>query len=494
MTKKITPLIICGGNGTRLWPLSRRQAPKQFQRVGGPDSPTFFQSAVRRHQGAIYTDPVIVTGAMHEGTVRAQLRDIGASARIICEPMGRNTGPAVLAACEAASETDPDAIFVVIPADHVIDGDMAPAIAACGPAAADGRIITFGIPPRYAESGFGYIIDAGPLGASGSPLRQVGQFVEKPPIDEAERLIEAGGAFWASGLSMFSARTLISEYTRLDPESAAHVRTAVQSGTRTDNTLHLAGASFTMAASEPTEGLVFEHSDRIALAPLDVKWDDVGSWKAMHSVANPDANGNVFQGDVIALDTTNTLVRADSRLVSIVGLSNIVVVETADALLVAHMDESQKIKDIVERLKDAKRSEAVRHAEARPPKMVDMPEGAPIRLSAPVAEKAPGFQLGTSEIAVGQTSTMEQGPATQQAIVVRGHIRATGPGWTKEVHAGGRVYADDMGTLQLMNLGAEAAELLFVTLQDAPALPAEVVHQDARPAAIITELPRAVNG
>ncbi|WP_371155869.1 mannose-1-phosphate guanylyltransferase [Jannaschia sp. 2305UL9-9] len=490
---RITPLIICGGNGTRLWPLSRRQAPKQFQRLAGPDSLTFFQSAVQRHRGAAYTDPVIVTGAMHEGTVRAQLRDIQVKARIICEPMGRNTGPAVLAACEAVIEAHPDTVFVVIPADHVIEGDMTTPMSACVPAALDGRIVTFGIPPRYAESGFGYIIDNGPVGKGDTPLREVGQFVEKPAVDDAQRLIDQGGAYWASGLSMFSAQTLISEYQRLDPTSARHVRDAVQNASRSTNTLHLAGASFSLAASEPTEGLIFEKTDRIALAPLDVSWDDVGSWKAMHSVGKADADGNVLQGDVIALNSRNSLVRADSRLVSIVGLQDVVVVETADALLVAHIDESQVIKDVVSRLQATDRSEALRHADAASPKMVKAPASEVTR--AVGAEMAgDNFKLGTSEIGVGQALMMDRGPRTHQAIVVSGQVRATGMGWIKEVGAGGRIYADDLGRIEMRNLSEKPAELLFVTL-GATSTPSTSLRPVLEPGeASVDQLPKVAYG
>lgn len=470
MPALITPLIVCGGNGTRLWPLSRTESPKQFQRMAGPGSPSFFQAAVRRHAGPAFGEPVIVTGAIHHGTVVAQLREIQATARVLCEPMGRNTGPAVLAACEVAIAADPDAVMVVVPADHVIEGDLAGPMVACHPAVAAGRIVTFGIPPRHAETGFGYIVGAEPLGG---PVRAVSRFVEKPGAAAAAALI-AGGALWASGLSMFRADVLRAEYGRLDPASVDAVSRAVSGGRSRDGALHLDGAAFMEAAAEPTEALVFERSDRIAVAPLDVAWDDVGSWKAMHEVARADGDGNVLQGDVIVLGSRDTLVRAESRLVSVVGLSDVVVVETADALLVASKSEGQRVKEVVEALKREARPETVRHAAAAPD-MVGLPEGVPVPAAVAGMGAGEGFRLGTTAIPVGAETVMARGTARDLAIVVRGRIRATGPEWMKTVSEGGRVYADEEGEIALRNVGDEAAKLLFVTLgaeEVAPRAPA----------------------
>lgn len=456
---KIYPLIICGGKGTRLWPISRSQSPKQFQKISGPESLTFFQVAVQRHRGALYHDPVIVTGVTHRGTVVKQLREIQAGAQIICEPVGRNTGPAVLAAAYAILRKDPDAIFVVVPADHVIDGVLSETIQRCIPAAQAGHIITFGIPPRYAETGFGYITDAGPLGDFDG-VRRVGGFVEKPPADEAQALIDSKAAYWASGLSMFRADTITREYTRFDPETAATVLASVEYGSDTPEALYLDADSFAEAASEPTEGVVFEKTDRIAMAPLDVSWDDVGSWLAMYNISPHDRDGNVLQGDVIALDAMNTMVRADSRLVSVVGLSDVIVIDTPDALLVARMDDTQNVKKIVEQLKHAHRAEAEVHSEAKPA-MVPFQEQEALRKFA----ESDNFQLGTAEIEVGRTILLERGPRSRQVILVRGTVHATGPEWSKVVREGGRIYADDGGQVRIVNSGDEPAELLFVTLE-----------------------------
>ena len=463
---RIYPLIICGGKGTRLWPLSRTQSPKQFQKIAGEDSMTFFQVAVQRHRGPLYHDPVVVTGVTHRGTVVKQLREIQSGARMICEPMGRNTGPAVLAAAHAIMRSDPEAVFVVVPADHVIEGDLSATIERCLPAAQAGRIITFGISPRYAETGYGYVVDDGPLDGFNT-VRRVGQFVEKPQKESAEALLEQGNAYWASGLSLFSAETIIAEYGRFDPDTARHVGNAVAYGTRTPDGLFLNEEDFAQTAAEPTEAVVFQRTERIAMAPLDVSWDDVGSWLAMYNISSSDKDGNVLQGDVVAHNATNTMVRADSRLVSVVGLSDVIVIDTPDALLVARMDETQNVKAVVEKLKEIQRPEAEVHAEAKPA-MVPFKERTELTALAGL-RNSDNFHLGTAEVEVGRTVMLDRGPHTRQAIVVRGNVHASGAGWSKTVSEGGRIYADEAATVRILNCGDTAAELLFVTLETGPA-------------------------
>lgn len=357
---RIVPLIICGGNGTRLWPVSRTQSPKQFQKVGEATSLTFFQSAVERHRGAGYDAPCIVSSIRHRDTISAQLAEIGVQAQVIHEPMGRNTGPAVLAAAMMLYAQDPETIMVVVPADHVIEGDINSTIMAMRAPAAAGQIITFGIKPRYAETGFGYITDGGPV-IEFPGLRQVERFVEKPPTRKARLLVESDIAYWASGLSMFAARTIIEEYARFDAATVENVRAAVLNGHAAADGLELSAHHFGMATPGPTESVVFERTNRIALAPLDVDWSDVGSWTAMYGISKSNVQGNVLQGDVIAVETTNSMVRSTSRLVTVVGMKDVIVIDTPDALLVTRVGHCQSVKKVAEYLKGGNRVEAEKH-------------------------------------------------------------------------------------------------------------------------------------
>lgn len=359
--RPVIPLILCGGTGSRLWPLSRTDQPKQFQPTGGAGSLTYFQTTVQRHRGAGFADPIVVANARQSMIVARQLRQIQIRARIIGEPVGRNTGPAVLAAALDALIRDPDAQLLVLPSDHVISGDLSAAVLAMRAAADQGRIVTFGIAPAWPETGYGYITDGGAF-ADYPGLHRVDRFVEKPPYDIAARMIAEGNAWWASGISLFRADTLVAEFRRLAPDTCAAVTAAMAAAT--EDALHLLpdAAAFAAAASEPTERLVFERTDRIALAPLHgIHWDDVGAWNAVHKISDHCASGNVTSGDVLALDTRNSLIRASSRLVAVVGLSDIIVVDTPDALLVTNRDNAQNVKKLVETLKSRARPEVETH-------------------------------------------------------------------------------------------------------------------------------------
>ena len=356
----IRPIILCGGTGSRLWPMSRTQSPKQFQPVAGTGSLTFFQTTVQRHRSKGFGKPVIVTAAQHYRTVQQQLSEIQCDATVICEPMARNTGPAVLAAAMVIEAETPDALMLILPADHIIEGNLNTPILAMRQAASDGLIVTFGITPTYPETGYGYITDGGAFANYGG-LHRVAEFVEKPPLSKAATLVGTGCAYWASGISLYATTTIIQEFTRLDKTSLDAVGQAVTMGEWTGNCLMLHADSFRKATNEPTERVIFERAKSVAFAPLDVDWSDVGCWTSMHAIGTADADGNVLTGDVISVNSKNTLVRGGKRLVAVVGVSDVIVVDTPDAVLVTARGQCQDVKKVVETLKAESRRESVRH-------------------------------------------------------------------------------------------------------------------------------------
>ncbi|MDB5612615.1 MAG: hypothetical protein JWQ22_268 [Devosia sp.] len=355
----INPVILCGGIGTRLWPLSREQQPKQFQPISA-DGITFFQATVQRHAGRVFGKPVVLVNHRHMSTVNRQMRALMTEAMVIGEPVSRNTGPALLAASLYLYDENPDAVLLALPSDHVIDGDLEPSMVAALPAVKDGLIVTFGIAPRYPESGYGYIIDGGPyVGYDG--VRKAARFIEKPVVQVAEALIAEGGAYWASGISLFRADTLIEEYRRIAPDTLRAVREAKRLAERSGSGVMLEATSFAQASNESTEMAIFEHTELMTLFPAEVQWDDVGAWSAFHTIGAKDATGNVSSGDVVLVDTENSYIRGGNKLVAVVGLSDVIVVDTPDALLVTSRSASQKVKKVVEMLAKTSRPEVVDH-------------------------------------------------------------------------------------------------------------------------------------
>ncbi len=357
----IHPVILCGGVGTRLWPLSRSQQPKQFQPIDAESAVTFFQATVQRHRGDLFHDPLVSVAAGHLTTVRRQLRDVQRNARIIAEPVARNTGPAVLSAALLASRTDPDALILVCPSDHVIGGDLNARVRETIKAASDGLIVTFGIKPRYNETGYGYIMDGGEF-SNYRGVHRAEKFIEKPNAQTAQSLIETGLAYWASGISLMRADTVIEEYRRFDPVTFGAVNASLLDATQDDGALLLHETSFSSAESLPTERAVFEKSKSVALAPADVDWDDVGAWAAFHTIGDKTEDDNVVTGDVMMVNSHGSYVRGSKRFVAVVGVENLVVVDTEDALLVTTKDQSQDVKKVVEELKAQNRREADDHA------------------------------------------------------------------------------------------------------------------------------------
>lgn len=357
----IHPVILCGGMGARLWPMSRVEQPKQFQPVNGKGSLSFFQTTLQRHRGDAFHDPVIVTNVRQGTIVDRQMKELQYKGRVIAEPVGRNTGPAVLAAALTVLRDDPNGQILVLPSDHIIKGNVNRTILAMSRAADEGHIVTFGIKPSYPETGYGYILDGG--GFTNYPgLHRVEQFVEKPEYERSKELVASGFSYWSSGISLFRADTLVEEFLRYDPDCLAAVMQAVDRATGPENRRYLDESSFVQSTNEPTEKIIFERSKVIALAPvLDIEWDDVGAWNAVHHISNPGVDGNVLNGDVMAYDTSDSIIQSDSRLVAVIGMKDVIVVETADAVLVAHRDHAQNVKKLVENLIAQNRPEVKSH-------------------------------------------------------------------------------------------------------------------------------------
>ena len=352
----VQPVLLSGGSGTRLWPLSREAYPKQFLPLVGDD--TMVQATWRRVASLAGAAPIVVANEEHRFLVAEQLRQIGAPVpAIILEPVGRNTAPAIAAAALQAMAGGEDPLLLVLPSDHVVRDAEAfrAAVREASEAASAGALVTFGILPDAPETGFGYI-----QSASGAGLQQVLRFVEKPDAATAQSYLDAGGYYWNSGMFLFRASRYLEELGKFKPDMLLAVRTAFDGAQRDGDFIRLDREAFSASPSDSIDYAVMEKTDRAMVLPVDIGWNDVGSWSALWEVSERDADGNAHHGDVIAVDTRNSYAYAQ-RLVALVGVDDIVVVETDDAVLVAHKDRVQEVKQVVAQLKDSQRSQAILH-------------------------------------------------------------------------------------------------------------------------------------
>jgi len=359
----LVPVILSGGSGTRLWPLSRELYPKQLLPLVAER--TMLQETVARTAGLPDLGaPIVVCNESHRFMVAEQLRELGTSARaIILEPLGRNTAPAVAVAALVASDGAPgdDPVLLVLPADHVIrDGAAFHAAVTLGRTAAEaGGLVTFGVVADRAETGYGYIRRADDPG----PVFRVAEFVEKPDTATARRYVESGEYFWNSGMFMFRASVFLAELGRHAPAMLAACRASLAAAGRDLDFLRLPAQEFAACPADSIDYAVMEKTDAAVVVPLDAGWSDVGSWSALADALPRDADGNVTAGDVIAEDSTGCYLHSTSRLIAAVGLRNHVVVETKDAVLVAPRDRVQDVKQLVAELKARGRYETSLHRE-----------------------------------------------------------------------------------------------------------------------------------
>jgi mannose-1-phosphate guanylyltransferase/mannose-6-phosphate isomerase len=357
--REILPFILCGGAGTRLWPLSREAFPKQFHSIGGPES--LFQQTCRRLQGDRFGAPTVLSNQRHRFLITEQLEQIGVAPRgIVLEPVSRNTAPAACIAALIVSQADPNALVLLTPADHMMADPtaLARAVTAGVGAAEEGVLVTFGIEPDSPHTGYGYIETE----KSNSPALKVTRFVEKPSREAAEAFIDSGNFYWNSGLFLFTAATLLSLFEIHAPAILEASRRSLHAAKEDLGFLRLNGA-YEKAPTISLDYAIAEKADNIRCVPLDTPWSDVGSWAAVWNLLEKDGAENaVFgEGEVLLEETRGSLAYSDRACLALVGVENIAVLATDDAVLVVSKDYAEQVKNIVELLKGQGRAHALEH-------------------------------------------------------------------------------------------------------------------------------------
>jgi len=448
---KLQPVLLSGGSGTRLWPLSREAYPKQFLPLAGED--TMLQATWRRVADIADAAPIVVAGEEHRFLVAEQLRQVGAPVpAILLEPVGRNTAPAIAAAAMQAMRDGDDPLLLVLPSDHVVRDAEAfrAAVRVAAPAAERGALVTFGIVPDAPETGFGYIHADG-----GEGVQRVLRFVEKPDVSTAQGYLDAGGYYWNSGMFLLRASRYLEELRRFRPDIVEGVRLAFDAAQRDGDFIRLDKAAFTACPSDSIDYAVMEKTDAAMVLPVDIGWNDVGSWSALWDVSEQDGDGNAHHGDVIAIDSRNSYAYA-RRLVALVGVEDLVVVETDDAVLVARKDRVQPIKHVMAKLKSEQRTQAALHRD------VHRPWG-----SYDSVDMGARFQVKRIKVKPGARLSLQS--HTQRAehwIVVSGVARVTRDNDVFELFANQSAYIPIGAKHRLENPGTEMLELIEVQSGD----------------------------
>jgi mannose-1-phosphate guanylyltransferase/mannose-6-phosphate isomerase len=413
MMSSVQPVILCGGSGTRLWPASRSMYPKQLLPLAGEQ--TLLQQTALRLAGMpdLAADCLVICNEAHRFLVARQLEEIGVKARIVLEPEGRNTAPAAALAAFLASRTDPESILLIMPADHVIQ-DTATFQAAIGrgaTAAASGTLVTFGVTPDRPETGYGYI-EATP---QGDGAVAVTSFVEKPDLETARAYLSGGRHFWNSGMFLFGASSYLEALQQFSPKIHEICGKSIENCDFGMDFVRPDAPTFRECPSDSIDYAVMEKSDNVAMLPLDAGWSDVGSWAALHDIRDKDAAGNTVRGDVLLHDCSGTFVDAESRLVTAVGLEDVIIVETKDSLLVASKPKSQDVKALVDALKEKGREETNLH------RQVHRPWG-----SYDSIDSEDGFQVKRLIVNPGAVLSLQKhAHRAEHWVVVRGKARIT---------------------------------------------------------------------
>jgi mannose-1-phosphate guanylyltransferase/mannose-6-phosphate isomerase len=444
----IQPVILAGGTGSRLWPLSRELYPKQLLNLTGDIS--LLQATIKRIISLPdMLPPLVVVGHEHRFLTQNQIEELGLAdtISIILEPIGRDTAPAICAAAVyALAKQDEDTILLVLPADHLISKQEAflQGIKEAEKLAADGYLVTFGITPHSAETGYGYI--------KKGEGNKVLSFVEKPDKKTAERYLAEGNYYWNSGMFAFSIKTFLTEVKKHAPQTCSSMEDSVEKGEVDEPFFRLDQMSMAACACESIDYLLMEKSERVAVVPVDMKWNDIGSWRALWDVSAKDPNGNVVHGDVILEDVHNSLIRAENRLVAGVGLVDTLVVETADAILVAPLAKAQDVKKIVNRIKAEKKEEYRLH------RTVYRPWG-----SYTVLEEQPRYKIKRITVNPGAKLSLQMHHhRSEHWVVVKGTAKVTCGDKTFLVHENESTYISAGQNHRLENDGVIPLELIEV--------------------------------
>ena len=351
---KIYPTILCGGSGARLWPLSRAGFPKQFLNL--IDEKTLFQKTYARAKDlSPHLDPIVVTAEAHKYIVAEQLGKLGGKANVLCEPVSKNTCPAITVAAMEIQSRDPEAVMLVLPSDHLIENQDAllDAVNSAFPLAQSGKLVTFGIKPTEPHPGFGYI-------KVGAPIQngfKVDRFTEKPNRLIAESYLEQGGYMWNCGIFLFTVNSFLKQVAFLAPDIYEFTKKAYRSSKQEEDFIKLEQQDYMKCPEDSIDFAIMEKSKNVAVIPLDIEWTDIGSWSALDVFHEKDHAGNSKHGDVFLRNTRQSFVRSESRLVAVSGMENILVVETPDVVMVTPKDKDEEVKDLVSDLRKHGRAE-----------------------------------------------------------------------------------------------------------------------------------------
>jgi len=448
MPLPIIPILLAGGAGTRLWPVSRDALPKQFLPLVGNLS-TYQQTLLRVHD-PLFAPPIVITGPNFHFFAQRQAEEVGVAATVVIEPMRRDSGPAIAAATAVAAKRDPQAVILALAADHIIlDLEAFRATCLAGRAAAEaGQIVTFGIKPTEPKTSYGYILPGKDLG---NGVYAVKRFVEKPDSATAARYV-SDGYLWNSGNFLFRADVLLAELERLEPDMAAAIKTAVDGASTDLGFLRLRPEAFARAPQKSIDYAVMEKTDHAAVVVCEFRWSDIGSWDALFDITPRDPSGNVLQGPVVTVDSSDCVVHSNDRLTALVGVKDLVVVHTSDAVMVVPRSRAQEVRDLVSRLKAEKRPEATDH------KRVHRPWG--YYESIDVGER---FQVKRIVVIPGGILSLQKHRhRAEHWVVVRGTAEVTIGDQVRPVYENESVYIPIGSVHRMANRGKIPLELIEV--------------------------------